>query len=596
MNQAAVPSGPGRREMPRDVRAARPHVARGGDNRSLRARLLAVVVALMGLLNVASSAFFPITSRLRWLRQVLPPEITLGSRTLTLVAGFFLMGVAWNLAQRKRVAWLLTVWLLLVSAFSHVLKGLDVEEAAIALLLLSILWWFRRDFSVRSDPDAIQAILFATPYVLVFFFAYGVLGFYLLQRQFRPSFDLGSSIAEVVNLATFQGDQLFQPVSRQARWFVESLPLMSGIGVLFLVYNLTRPVLRPTPPTRRDRHVARSIAQDFGSSGIAYFALSPEKNYFFNEDATCVIAYVLVGGVALGAGDVIGPEEDLASTVEQFHRFCEENNWVPALFQVREEYLAHYRAAGLEALKIGEEALIDIRGFDLSGRSKDDLRAAVNRARREGWRFLFFDGPLGDEPLELQLQSISEAWLTDRIGGEMGFTMGGTSIRGSAETLVTCATAQEGSLFAFLTWAPMFARRGWSLDLMRRSNSAPNGTIEFLILQTLERLRERGDQVVSLGLAPLANTSGPSSEAVRSLDRAIELIYNRFDTIYGFKSLHQFKQKFGPRWENRYLVFPGLPALPRVVYALINAQMPSFSLGELTKLVRPAERPPGGSG
>ncbi|MGD0575867.1 MAG: phosphatidylglycerol lysyltransferase domain-containing protein [Anaerolineales bacterium] len=52
---------------------------------------------------------------------------------------------------------------------------------------------------------------------------------------------------------------------------------------------------------------------------------------------------------------------------------------------------------------------------------------------------------------------------------------------------------------------------------------------------------------------------------MRSLDRAIELIYNRFDTIYGFKSPHQFKQKFDPRWENRYLVFPGLPALPRVV-------------------------------
>jgi lysylphosphatidylglycerol synthetase-like protein (DUF2156 family) len=170
----------------------------------------------------------------------------------------------------------------------------------------------------------------------------------------------------------------------------------------------------------------------------------------------------------------------------------------------------------------------------------------------------------------------------------MGFTMGGTSIRGSAETLVTCATGPEGGLFGFLTWAPIFACRGWALDLMRRSDSAPNGTIEFLIVQTLERLRQRGDELMSLGLAPLANTSGSSSEAVRSLDRAIELIYNRFDTIYGFKSLHQFKQKFGPRWENRYLVYPGLPTLPRVAYALIDAQLPGFSLGELTKLVRPA--------
>jgi phosphatidylglycerol lysyltransferase len=224
------------------------------------------------------------------------------------------------------VAWILTVWLLLVSAFSHVLKGLDVEEAAIALLLLGVLWWFRKDFTVRSDPDAIQTILFATPYVLVFFFAYGILRFFLLQRQFRPGFNLGSCVAEVVNLATFQGNLIFRPVSRQARWFVESLPLMSGIGVLFLVYSLTRPVLRPAPPPRRDRKVARSITQDFGCSGIAYFALSPEKNYFFNEDGTCVIPCVLVGGVALAAGDVIGPEEDLASTLEQFHRFCEENN------------------------------------------------------------------------------------------------------------------------------------------------------------------------------------------------------------------------------------------------------------------------------
>lgn len=83
-------------------------------DKTARARLLAGIVALMGLLNVASSAFFTVTGRLQWLRYVLPPEITLGSRSLTLVAGFFLIAVAWNLAQRKRVAWLFTSWLLLI--------------------------------------------------------------------------------------------------------------------------------------------------------------------------------------------------------------------------------------------------------------------------------------------------------------------------------------------------------------------------------------------------------------------------------------------------------------------------------------------------
>jgi hypothetical protein len=56
-------------------------------DRTSRARWVATVVALMGFLNVTSSAFFPLPTRLSWLRQTLPVEILLGSRNLNLVAG-----------------------------------------------------------------------------------------------------------------------------------------------------------------------------------------------------------------------------------------------------------------------------------------------------------------------------------------------------------------------------------------------------------------------------------------------------------------------------------------------------------------------------
>jgi len=551
-----------------------------------RARLLAGVIALMGLLNVTSSAFFTVTGRLQWLRQVLPPEITLGSRSLTLVAGFFLMATAWNLAQRKRVAWLLTVWLLLISALTHVLKGLDVEEATIALVLLAVLWWSRRDFTVRSDPHAIQSILFATPYSILFFFIYALLGFYLLRHQFRPGFDLGGAIEETINLATFQGEQLYTPLTHRARWFVESITLMAGVGVLYLVYNLMRPVLRPAPVTRRDRDVAAEIVRAYGSSSIAYFALGHDKSYFFNDDATCVVPYVLVRDVALLAGDPIGPREDIGPTINAFRAFCEENGWAPAFYQVQESWLPLYHAAGFETLKIGEEALIDLQTFDTKGKVKDDLRSAINRAKREGWQFLFFDQPIDNSELIAQIEAVSEDWLADKFGGEMGFTMGGTPIAGSDETLVTLATDATGRVMAFMTWAPMYGVRGWAGDLMRRVSDAPGGVMDYLIVSTINQLRERGDQVISLGLAPLANVESENPDAILSLEKGLELIYERFNTVYHFKSLHDFKQKFSPRWESRYLICPGLATLPRVVYALVNAQMPHFGLSELAKLVR----------
>jgi phosphatidylglycerol lysyltransferase len=330
-----------------------------------------------------------------------------------------------------------------------------------------------------------------------------------------------------------------------------------------------------------DPEAAAKIIRAYGSSSLAYFALGRDKSYFLNEYETAVVAYSLRNGVALAVGDPIGPPEDHGPMVKSFRGFCKEEGWLPAFHSVHETSLALYAKAGFKTLKIGEEALIDVQAFDVKGRAKSDLREAVNRGRRNGWQLLFFDRPIEDESLKTQITAISEEWLTHKFGGEFGFTMSGTPLSGSNETLVTAAVDTGGHVMAFMTLAPMYGVRGWAGDFLRGSRDSPPGVIDYLVVSTIFRLRERGDQILSLGLAPLANETSDGADKLFSSERVLALIYNRFNIVYHFKSLYRFKRKFGPRWENRYLAYPSPSSLPRVIYAFLSLHTPHFRIVEV---------------
>jgi phosphatidylglycerol lysyltransferase len=136
---------------------------------------------------------------------------------------------------------------------------------------------------------------------------------------------------------------------------------------------------------------------------------------------------------------------------------------------------------------------------------------------------------------------------------------------------------------AFVTWVPIPARRGWALDLTRRRRDAPLGTMELLVVRSVEAARERGDAVVSLSLSALAKVDeadgapapapAPAPETGGDeLDRARAFLMQHLARFYDFKGLFQWKKKFDPVFEDRFLVYPAPMALPRVAIALARAQ------------------------
>ncbi|HMK08007.1 MAG TPA: flippase-like domain-containing protein, partial [Anaerolineales bacterium] len=141
---------------------------------------VAVMAAVMGLVNLLSAATPSLASRLAILRQVLPLEVRQGGHLAAALAGFGLILLAYNLSRRKRLGWVLAISLLVISAVSHLIKGLDYEEAGLALLLVLCLILLRHHFHARSDPPSARQALQVLAAALAFTLAYGTAGFYLL--------------------------------------------------------------------------------------------------------------------------------------------------------------------------------------------------------------------------------------------------------------------------------------------------------------------------------------------------------------------------------------------------------------------------------
>jgi hypothetical protein len=316
------------------------------------------------------------------------------------------------------------------------------------------------------------------------------------------------------------------------------------------------------------------------------------SSYHWVDDKGCV-AFTLRGRTALALGDPIGPPEIVQPAARDFVAFCDRQDWIPAFYQVDEA--APYRSLGLTLIPIGAEALLQPATFGLAGRKRADLRYAVHRCQKEGVRFVFAPGPQVLVEHAEQLQGVSGRWLQSHRSPELGYSLGTLATLSDPDIVVGLAFAADGRLEAFVSWLPVPMRRAWTLDLMRRRPDSTYGVTEALIVRSIEEARNRGIAEVSLGMTPRVIAS---QNASHRLERAWRAMYWGLDRFQRSQTLHRFKEKFGPRWEDCYLVVPSMSTLPEVMVALVRAHLPPASATAASLPLAPSQgasgrRPPG---
>lgn len=298
----------------------------------------------------------------------------------------------------------------------------------------------------------------------------------------------------------------------------------------------------------------------------------------YARTADGIVAYQRRAGVALALADPLGPEATRAASVGEFIRMAEHAGLVPCFFSADEATRAAVPPTW-RSLVVADDTIVDLPGLQFTGKQWNSVRSSLNRAGREEMTFRMTR--LKDEPwgVRQQLRAISEMWVGDKGLPEMGFTLGTLVDAEDPDVRLALAIAPNGDVDGFLSWLPVFGgggdTRGWTLDLMRRREGGFAPVMEFLIGSSAKLFSEEGAEIMSLSGAPLAHDYPPGAGMIATLsDKLAEIL----EPVYGFGSLHRFKQKFHPRYETLYLLYRDESDLTRIGGALTRAFLPDATL------------------
>ena len=454
------------------------------------------------------------------------------------------------------------------------LKGLDYEESLLAAGLMLILWLMRAHFHARSDRPSIQQGLRVLLGALLFTLAYGITGFFLLDKHYSVNFGFWAALRQTVVMFTQFYDPGLTPMTHFGNFFAGSIYGVGAVTFSYAGFMLLRPVFIRDLATGDERVRAQGIVEKFGHSSLARYLLFDDKRYFFSDGGS-VIGYALVGRTAVTLGDPVGPPEELLPSIQAFSAFCSHNDWQPAFYQTEPATLDAYKQAGFDAISIGEEGIVNLETFTLEGKEGKPLRAPINKLTNAGYKFIVHQPPISDELLE-ELRAISDEWLTSMHGTEKRFSLGWFDDDYVGNSPIGAVHASEGWVTAFANFVPEYQANEITVDLMRRRHEIENGTMEFLFVSLFQWAKAQAYQGFNLGLSALSGVGEQADDPV--IEKVMHWVYEHVDQFYNFKGLHSFKEKFHPDWSPRYLIYPGAANLTQAWLAVMQANSGSENL------------------
>lgn len=476
------------------------------------------------------------------------------------VVGVLLLYIAVFVYYRRLLAVYLSAGLsIALSAYQYTLLGMT--PLTLATILLTALFigacaTCSNYFTIRNSFEGLRQQLKPIGIIMMIGFAYGVAGFLILgERFFHTSISFeDAAILTISNVIGLNGTITEQ--THVSQLFIDSL---GGIGIIIfisLLGALFRPLrLKLFVTGQHDLDLAERILQESSTSSEDFFKLWPrDKRYFFSEDKRAFIAYKQAGHTIVVLGEPAGDHHAWPQLIEQFTEYCQSLGWALAVVNANRQTRKLYKSCGFSSLFIGNEAVVDVAQFIDTTRRDKHFRYVANKAHRDNLAIEEWVRPNRTHIEELR--EVSDDWLARGGRREYTFFMGYFDPAYLQQCRVF-VLKQAGQTIAFVNLIPTFIGIHASIDMFRsRADASPVAT-HFLLMSVLETLSHEQVKTLNLGLSPLSGVTDDQETTSRALLRAVRFLGASY---YAFQGLEQFKSKFRPTWEKRWLLVSGTSA------------------------------------
>ena len=512
-------------------------------------QLYSLLLLLAGSVLLVSGAIPTNTDSLNWLSHLAPLPVVEISHMAGSLIGLLLLFLARGIHLKIDAAWYCSLLLLDLGILASLVKGLEWRTALLLLTVMLLLLPTRERFQRHSSllrMSFSKAWLTTSSMVLVGCLWLG----YFAHRD-----------VEYANQLWWQFSY-----DGSAPRFLRTWLILAVVAVSYGLWRLlsVAPASAFSKPTAEELTQAQTLLVN-AEHTQGYLALLGDKYLYWNRERTAFVMFATTPHFWIVMGDPIGDSAAMENLLYAFQEQADQSGAKVAFYQVSPQCLPYYLELGLSLFKLGEEARVDLSEFSLQGKLRESQRGAINKFSKLGYRFEILTGTAIEQAMPI-LRNISDAWLRQKSTKEKGFSLGFFQEAYLLRTDIAVIKDPKGKIKAFANLWQTASKQELSIDLMRYNPDSPKGIMDFLFAELLLWGQKEHYQWFSLGMAPLAGLeSRPLSPFWHKMGATI---FQMGDQFYNFEGLYEYKAKFAPQWQPRYLAAPTGFSMPIILMTI----------------------------
>ncbi|AUJ33154.1 bifunctional lysylphosphatidylglycerol flippase/synthetase MprF [Liquorilactobacillus nagelii] len=453
----------------------------------------------------------------------------------SVLCGFMLLGLARGIEAKIKRAYWPTIIFLIIGMIDTVRYGfswgvLSFLSIVLILVIFSRRELYRQRFVYSSEKMFLDGVLFASVSIL-----YAIIG-----AINSPHYILHHHIPSVL---IFPSEQT---------WFSGFIGLLLAAGVLWLTFSYLANFGMSSIDELPDLGRARKLIEKYGGNETSHLVYLKDKCLFFYQDNgedQLFLMYRHKANKLIIMGEPVGNRKYLNEAVSQLLQLADLENCQLVFYEVNSELTLLLHEFGFDFIKMGEEGLVDITNFTLSGKKQRAQRALMNKLVRNGYNFEILEPPFSTEQLN-QLKGISDEWLAGQL--EKGFSMGFFDRDYLQQAPIAIVRDGDNTIVAFANLMPV-NENILSVDLMRYGRKVADGVMDMIFIKLFEYGQAQGYHYFNLGMAPLANVGYSKYSFLE--EKAAHLLYEYGSHFYGFQGLRSYKNKYVTDWRPKYTAY-----------------------------------------